>query len=156
MPIVIPVADPELYAIEELIDPTNLPVAFPLEFVLDSAEFKQTISNAEKYSTTISFEKHPGYELCATYALINIIYHQFYDDPAKIRLVTHYDAKTRVFKCPITIGGIKPLASSIITDSVRIMCSDEQPLILLKSSMDDSGLDDNSLATVYTLAKTTD
>jgi hypothetical protein len=108
---------------------------YPVQFTLNSKQFKKTISDASSYSEIINIEKTPGYPLQITYNKVNITYREVYMDPDKIKLVSNISTGQN-FKCKIRLSNIKSLASSMVTDNVSIMASDKHD-VLLRSVIDE-------------------
>lgn len=130
--------DADLVEAEAALAPGTLAERFPIEFVLSDRQFKKSISDASNYSDTITFEKIGAYPLQLTYARPNMAYHEVYRSPEKIRLRADVDAGA-TFRCAVKIANVKSLAASMVTDSVRILCREDDD-ILFRSALDEKVL----------------
>lgn len=113
--------------------------ANPIEFELDAKQFKQSISDAIMYSNTLTVEKIGSYPLQFTYAKPSIIYHEVFRDSDAIKLRTDINEAGTTFRCTMNLENIKPLATSMVTDTVRILCREEGD-ILFRSAIDKKAL----------------
>jgi hypothetical protein len=130
--------DPELYEAEADLTPDGLLRAFPIEFTLTAKQFKKTIGDAANYSDTITFEKLGAHPLQLTYAKSNVLYNEVYRSDAKIGLRAAIgDGAT--FRATVRVANVKSLASSMVTDDVRILCREEGD-ILFRSAFDAQAL----------------
>ena len=126
---------------------------YPVQFTLNSKQFKKTISDASSYSEIINIEKSNTVPLQITYDKVNIRYREVYMDSEKIKLKSGLRDGC-AFKCMIRLSNIKSLASSMVTDNVTIMASDKQD-ILLRSVIDDKVLAENKILIIYTFVTNT-
>ena len=130
--------DEDLYEAEKTLTPEGLVANFPIEFTLTAKQFKKSISDASNYSDTITFEKLGSYPLQLTYTKSNMIYNEVYRTAEKIHLRSAItDSST--FRCTVKIANVKSLASSMVTDDVRILCREEGD-ILFRSAIDAKAL----------------
>lgn len=130
--------DEELFSAENDIPGEHATELYPIQFTLNSKQFKKTISDASSYSDKINIEKTAGHPLQLTYNKVHITYREVYLDEEKIKLIN--DIKDgQNFKCTIRLSNIKSLASSMVTDNVTIMASDAHD-ILLRSVIDEKVL----------------
>jgi hypothetical protein len=134
--------DEELIDIEGIISSERLRAAFPIEFTLTSKQFKKSITDASYYSDVVTFEKIGEDPLNMTYTKSNMIYNEVYKNPAKIKLQSDVKNGT-IFRCTVKVANIKSLASSMVTDTVRILCGVNG--ILFVSAIDVSALVVNTL-----------
>jgi intracellular sulfur oxidation DsrE/DsrF family protein len=125
--------DEELVAAEHATDAEALK-DFPIEFRLTSKQFKKSVTDAGHYSDTLTFEKLGGHPLQLTYTRVGIVYNEVYRTPEKISLRSEV-ADGALFRCTIPIANLKPLASAMVTDTVRIYCR-EGADILFRSEID--------------------
>jgi hypothetical protein len=130
--------DEELFCVENEIpseqedDNSDL---YPVQFTLSSKQFKKSISDASSYSDTIDIIKTIDKPLNLTYIASNIVYREKYMDPEKIKLISNLK-ENETFQRTVRLQNIKGLSSSIVTDTVSIMCSKKEDL-LLKSIIDE-------------------
>lgn len=130
--------DEDLYDAEKVLSPENIAAKFPIEFTLTAKQFKKSISDASNYSETITFEKLGIHPLQLTYAKSNMSYNEVYRSSEKIHLRSDVgDGAT--FRCTVKISNVKSLASSMVTDDVRIICREEDD-ILFRSAIDSKAL----------------
>lgn len=134
--------DENLYEAENIIN-----TEFLIEFTLTAKQFKKTINDASNYSETITFEKINGNPLQLVYAKSNIIYNEVYRSDKKISLKSNNDEHS-TFRATIKINNIKSLASSMVTDEIRILCRSDED-ILFKSIIDSKSLIVNTLIKLY-------
>ena len=126
--------DAELYEAERTLMPEAVLANFPIEFTLTAKQFKKTIGDACSYSDTITFEKIGAYPLQLTYAKSTMVYNEVYRSAEKIRLRSSVgDATT--FRAMVKVANVRSLASSMVTDDVRILCR-ENADILFRSAID--------------------
>jgi Proliferating cell nuclear antigen, N-terminal domain len=135
--------DPDLAEAEASLDPASLAANFPIEFVLTAKQFKKSINDAGNYSPVLTFEKIGAHPLQLTYAKSNIVYNEVYRSPAKIQLRSSV-AEGATFRCTVNVAHVKSLASSLVTDDVRILCREEGD-ILFRSAIDAKALVVNTL-----------
>lgn len=131
-------SDPELYEAEAITDPATLEKTFPIEFALTAKQFKKSISDASAYSETIAIEKIGAHPLQLTYNKATIKYNEVYRNPEKIKLRSSI-GEGASFRCTVKIANIKSLAASMVTDDARILCREEED-ILLRSAIDAKAL----------------
>jgi hypothetical protein len=131
--------DEDLYEAEETLSAEGLAENFPIEFTLTAKQFKKSIGDASNYSDTITFEKlgasHP---LQTTYAKASMAYNEVYRSSEKIHLRSDVVDGT-TFRCTVKLANVKSLASSMVTDDVRILCREEGD-ILFRSAIDAKAL----------------
>ena len=130
--------DDELYEAEKILSPAALIANFPIEFTLTAKQFKKSISDASNHSETITFEKLGTHPLQLTYAKSNMIYNEVYRTPDKINLRSAI-TDNMTFRATIKIVNVKSLASSMVTDDVRILCREDAD-ILFRSALDSKAL----------------
>lgn len=139
-------ADDELFAAEEELLPEKLTGdknVFPVQFTLSAKQFKQEVSDASNYSDTLTFEKLGRHPFQITYNKVGVKYNGVYRNSEKIKLYSEVkDGQT--FRCTVKINNIKALASSMVTDDVRILAR-EAGDILFRSAIDDKALVVNTL-----------
>jgi hypothetical protein len=138
--------DADLYAAEEVLRPDLVNKLFPIEFRLTDRQFKKTIADAEAYSSNVTIEKIHGAPLQITYAHQNMYYNEVYRSPDKIALRCDVPAGTP-FQCMVKVQNIKPLAASMVTESVRILCREDGD-ILFRSAIDGAVLDVSTLTRI--------
>ena len=131
--------DEDLYDAENIVKTEN----FLVEFTLTAKQFKKTINDASNYSETITFEKISDNPLQLTYAKSNIIYNEVYRSGEKISLMSNVNPNN-TFRATIKLNNIKSLASSMVTDEIRILCRSDED-ILFKSIIDTKSLIVNTL-----------
>lgn len=131
--------DDDLYDAENVLKNDN----FLIEFTLTAKQFKKTINDASNYSETITFEKISDNPLQLTYAKSNIIYNEVYRSNDKILLKSNVPLNS-TFRATIKINNIKSLASSMVTDEIRILCRTDED-ILFRSAIDTKSLIVNTL-----------
>ena len=130
--------DEDLYEAEKLLTPEGLTANFPIEFTLSAKQFKKSIGDASNYSDTVTFEKLGAHPLQLTYARSNMMYNEVYRSAEKIHLRSAVgDGAT--FRCAVKVANVKSLASSMVTDDVRILCREEGD-ILFRSAIDAKAL----------------
>jgi hypothetical protein len=130
--------DEDLYEAEKTLTAEGLIANFPIEFTLTAKQFKKSISDASNYSDTITFEKLGAHPLQLTYNKSNMMYNEVYRTADKIRLRSEV-ADGSTFRCTVKIANVKSLASSMVTDDVRILCREEGD-ILFRSAIDAKAL----------------
>jgi hypothetical protein len=130
--------DEDLYDAETTLTTEGLTANFPIEFTLTAKQFKKSISDANNYSDTITFEKLGLHPLQLTYSKSNMTYNEVYRSSDKIKLRSEV-ADSVSFRCTIKIANVKSLASSMVTDDVRILCREEGD-ILFRSAIDAKAL----------------
>jgi len=133
--------DEDLYEAETLIKNNN----YILEFTLTSKQFKKTINDTSNYSDIITFEKIGNNPLQLMYIKSNIVYIETYKSDEKIMLISNLQ-NNNSFRATIKLNNIRSLASSMITNEIKIYCRVDED-ILFKSSIDSNAL------IVYTLTK---
>ena len=131
--------DEELYEAERALAPATLAAMFPIEFTLSAKQFKKSISDASNYSETLTFEKIGTYPLQLTYAKAGIAYHEVYRSAAKIGLRSAAVTDGTIFRATVKVANMKSLASSMVTDDVRILCREDAD-ILFRSAIDAKAL----------------
>lgn len=131
--------DPDLYDSENVLNSED----FLIEFTLTAKQFKKTINDASNYSETITFEKISDNPLQLTYARSNITYNEVYRSSEKIALKSNVDTNS-TFRATIKLNNIKSLASSMVTDEIRILCRSDED-ILFRSVIDTKSLIVNTL-----------
>jgi len=130
--------DADLYDTERMLSPDAIAFNFPIEFTLSARQFKKSINDASSYSDVVTFEKIGKHPLQLTYAKSNMVYNEVYRTESKINLRTIIpDGVT--FRSTIKIANVKSLASSMVTDDVRILCR-ETGDILFRSAIDKKAL----------------
>jgi hypothetical protein len=130
--------DDDLYEAERALTPAALTTLFPIEFTLSAKQFKKSISDASNYSETLTFEKLGAHPLQLTYAKANMVYNEVYRVPAKIGLRSAV-ADGAIFRATVKVANVKSLASSMVTDDVRILCREDADL-LFRSAIDAKAL----------------
>jgi hypothetical protein len=113
--------DEGLYEAEKILTPEGILENFPIEFTLTAKQFKKSITDASSYSDTITFEKLGAHPLQLTYNKTNMAYNEVYRAADKIHLRSSVPGGA-TFRCTVKIDNVKPLASSMVTDDVRILC----------------------------------
>lgn len=131
--------DDDLYDAEKVLMNDD----FLIEFTLTAKQFKKTINDASNYSETITFEKISDNPLQLTYAKSNIVYNEVYRSSEKIGLKSQVSANS-TFRATIKLNNIKSLASSMVTDEIRILCRSDED-ILFRSVIDTKSLIVNTL-----------
>lgn len=126
--------DDELYDAESILTPAGLIDNFPIEFTLSAKQFKKSIGDASNYSDTITFEKPGSHPLQLTYIKPSIVYNEVFRNDEKIHLRSAVSSNAN-FRCTVKIANVKSLASSMVTDDVRILCREEGD-ILFRSAID--------------------
>ena len=130
--------DEDLYEAERALAPATMQALFPIEFTLSAKQFKKSISDASNYSEMLTFEKLGAHPLQLTYARANLVYNEVYRSAAKIRLRSAVSEGT-IFRATVKIANVKSLASSMVTDDVRILCREDDD-ILFRSAIDAKAL----------------
>lgn len=120
--------DEDLYDAEKILSPDAMRTHFPIEFTLTAKQFKKTINDASNYSDVVTFEKPGGHPLQLTYAKQNMMYNEVYRNPAKIFLRSDVQPDS-TFRCNIKIFNVKSLASSMVTDDVKILCREDGDML---------------------------
>jgi len=140
-------SDEDLYEIKNIITPEALLKNFPIEFTLTAKQFKKTVNDASNFSDTITFEKLGEHPLQLNYAKSNLIYHEIYRSPKKINLRSNI-SENETFRTTIKISNIKCLASSMVTDDIRILCREDAD-ILFRSALDEKALVVSTITKLY-------
>jgi hypothetical protein len=130
--------DDDLYEAENTLTTEGLITNFPIEFTLTAKQFKKSISDASNYSDTITFEKLGIHPLQLTYNKSNMMYNEVYRSAEKVNLRSAV-SEGNTFRCTVKIANVKSLASSMVTDDVRILCREEGD-ILFRSAIDAKAL----------------
>lgn len=126
--------DHDLYDAERVLTPAAMTANFPIEFTLSAKQFKKSIGDASNYSETLTFEKVGLHPLQLTYAKVNMVYNEVYRSAAKIALRSAVP-EGAIFRATVKIANVKSLASSMVTDDVRILCREESD-IMFRSAID--------------------
>jgi hypothetical protein len=130
--------DEDLYSAEEILSPEYIQENFPVAFTLSSRQFKKSVIDALNYSATIAFEKIGDHPLQLTYNTSTARYCEVYRSPSKINLFSTVPANT-AFRAVANLGNLKALASSMVTDSIRIFCRSQGDL-LFQSAINEKAL----------------
>lgn len=130
--------DNDLYDAEKTLTTEGLLANFPIEFTLTAKQFKKSISDASNYSDTVTYEKLGTHPLQLTYNKSNMMYIEVYRTADKVCLRSSV-ADTSTFRCMVKLSNVKSLASSMVTDDVRILCREEGD-ILFRSAIDAKAL----------------
>jgi hypothetical protein len=130
--------DEELFEAERSLAAEGLGANFPIEFTLTAKQFKKTVSDASNYSDTVTFEKIGAHPLQLTYNKSNMTYCEVYRSAGKISLRSDV-APGASFRCTVKVANVKSLASSMVTDDVRILCREDDD-ILFRSAIDAKAL----------------
>jgi hypothetical protein len=126
--------DQDLFDAEQITGAENLVQEFPIEFTLSSKQFKKTVADAAGMSGDISVEKHGQKSpLYLTYQRIDATYHETYHSAEKIGLRADLQPE-QMFRCTITLTNIKSLATSMVAETVQILCR-ETDYILFRSRL---------------------
>jgi hypothetical protein len=136
-------ADEDLFEAEALLDPERLATLYPLEFTLTAKQFKKSVSDASNYTETIAYEKIGKHPFQMTYTKANLTYNEVYRSDEKIQLRASIPEGS-TFRCSIKVADLKSLAASMVTDDVRILCSETSDL-LCRSAIDAKALVVNTL-----------
>jgi hypothetical protein len=129
--------DDDLYEAERCLTPEGLAL-FPIEFALTAKQFKKSVSDASNYSDTLTIEKLGAHPLQITYAKAAVIYNEVYRSGEKIKLRSDV-ADGATFRVTVKLANVKSLASSMVTDDVRILCREDGD-ILFRSAIDAKAL----------------
>ncbi len=132
--------DDDLYRAEE-----DSKVDFPINFTLSAKQFKKTINDISNYSDKITFEKIGDYPLQLTYTKSNIVYNEIFRNNVKINLQSCIE-KDFLFRSEIKVANIKSLATSMVTNEIKIFCKNSD-FILFYSEFG------NNSFSIYTLTK---
>lgn len=132
---------------DDLYDAERIGNDFMIEFTLTAKQFKKTINDAANYSENITFEKIGDNPLHITYVKSNIVYNEVYRSPEKISLKSNVSSNVS-FRSTIKVNNIKALASSMVTDEIKILCKSDED-ILFKSIIDSNSLVVNTLTKLY-------
>lgn len=135
--------DEDLYESEKIVNSDS----FLIEFNLTAKQFKKTVNDANNYSETITFEKISNNPLQLSYAKSNIIYTEVYKSSEKISLKSNIEPNN-TFRATIKLNNVKSLASSMVTDEIKILCRSDED-ILFKSVIDSKSLIVNTLIKLY-------
>lgn len=111
--------DEELFSIESIINSKD--TIFPVEFTLNSKEFKTIISSLKKISDVMVIEKTGDEPLQITSNKIGVQFSEIFKSDSKIDLKTNIGEDN--FRAEIVISNIIALSKSIVTPSIRIMCN---------------------------------
>jgi len=130
--------DPDLVEAEQSLTPDALQNQFPIEFMLTAKQFKKTIGDAVNYSDMVTFEKIGHHPLQIVYVKANMVYNEVYRTSSKIHLRTSVP-EGATFRCAVNVANVKSLASSMVTDDVRILCREDGD-ILFRSAIDAKAL----------------
>ncbi len=127
--------DQDLFDAEQVTGAENLAQEFPIEFTLTSKQFKKTVADAANMSEDISVEKH-GLKspLYLTYQRIGATYHETYHSADKISLRADLQPD-QMFRCTVILLNIKSLATSMVAETVQILCR-ETDYILFRSRLE--------------------
>lgn len=127
--------DQELFDAEQVTGAENLVQEFPIEFTLSSKQFKKTVADAANMSEDISVEKHGQKSpLYLTYQRIGASYYETYHSADKICLRADLQPE-QMFRCTVTLTNIKSLATSMVAETVQILCR-ETDYILFRSRLE--------------------
>jgi len=130
--------DPELLETEQLLDPATLLERFPLEFTLTAKQFKKSISDACNYAAYATIERIGKHPLTLTYNRQGLFYRESYYSEEKIRFRSSV-SEGETFQCVFNVANVKAIATSMVTDDVRIMCLPSGD-ILFRSAIDAKAL----------------
>jgi hypothetical protein len=130
--------DLELIESEKLI--CNDLVTFPIEFTLDSKEFKTIIASMKKISNTLIIEKNGEEALQIACSKLGIYQRNIFSSPHKIDLKSSVGID-EVFRAEISIDNISALSKSIVTPKIRIICKPNSDFIFQSiGGIDDIGI----------------
>ena len=130
--------DDDLYEAEKMLTPEAILANFPVEFTLTAKQFKKSISDASNYSDSITFEKIGTHPLQLSYTKPTMVFHEVYRSADKISLRSSVPPDT-TFRAQVKLGNVKSLASSMVTDDIRILCRENDD-ILFRSKIDAKAL----------------
>jgi hypothetical protein len=130
--------DAELYEAENLLTPEAILANFPVEFTLTAKQFKKTVVDVEKYCDNLTFEKIGSHPLQLVFAKSGLNYTEVYRTADKIKLRSDVPPDG-TFRATIKLANVKPLASSMVTDDVRILCREDSDM-LFRSAIDAKAL----------------
>jgi len=130
--------DEELFDADKEIDARALSGLFPVSFALTAKQFKKSINDASAYSDSITYEKIGLQPLQMTYTTPEAVYNEVYRSDDKIQLKSSVPSG-RTFRVTITTTNIKSLASSMVTNDVRICCREGADM-LFRSAIDERAL----------------
>lgn len=130
--------DPELFEAEKLLTPEKMQELFPVEFTLTAKKFKKIVTDVANYSNTFAIEKIGKGPLQITYINSNVEFHGVLRSEDKIRLRSSIPDGT-TFRCTIKIDNVKSLAASMVAETVRIYCRENDD-ILFCSELDTKAL----------------
>ena len=136
--------DEDLYEAEHALTAEALKTQFPVEFTLTAKQFKKTVIDASNYSETVTIEKVGQHPLQITYARSGMMYNEVYRTGDKIKLRSSVIAGD-VFRATVKVANVKSLASSMVTDDVRILCRQDKDLVF-RSALDAKALVVSTLA----------
>lgn len=113
-----------------VLDELELESSYPIKFELTSRFFKKTIADFKLMSNIMSIQKVGTGLLQMSYIFSNKRGEQYtcFKDPAKINLRSTIKPDD-LFSCSVYIPHVKPLSTSLITDTIEISASKEHKLI---------------------------
>ncbi len=129
--------DEDLFDAEKDLDAQSLADLFPVKFTLSAQKFKKSISDVT-CTQSVTYEKIGLQPLQLTYNRPEAVYHEVYRDDDKILLDSSVPPG-RTFRTTISITNIRSLASSMVTDDVRICCREDADM-LFRSAIDKKAL----------------
>jgi hypothetical protein len=118
--------DPDLFKVESIVNTKD--IVFPIEFTLNSKEFKTIISSLKKISDNMIIEKNGIEPLQITGSKIGVHFREVFNSDSKIDLKSNI-GKDESFRAEILIDNIIALSKSIVTTSVRIICKPESDFV---------------------------
>jgi hypothetical protein len=129
--------DADLYEAEDALTPDSLQ-DFPIEFTLTAKKFKKLVGDASNYSEVLTIEKLGERPLQFVYTKAELLYNEVYRDASKIAMRSLI-RDGEVFRCTIKLENVKSLATSMVTDNVKILCRQDDD-ILFRSAIDQRAL----------------
>jgi len=111
---------------------------YPIKLEMSSRYFKKIINDISALSTNFSIEKHGTDKLCFSYEANKLKYQGIYKNADLIRLTSNL-TEDDLFSVSIKIDNIKPLSSSLISDTIQISASLTERL-LCKGTVDNGAV----------------
>ena len=130
--------DPELFAAERDLTPESLAALYPVQFTLTARYFKKLVGDAATVCAALTLEKLGRHPLQYTYASSSVQVGEVFNsrDMIDMRSSVGDDA---IFRVRVGLANLKALAAAMVTDNVRVLCREDDDL-LVRSVIDSKAL----------------
>lgn len=121
------VAPEEDWSVKEVM---KLEKLYPIKFMMDSKDFKNSVTQCNLFGDIITFEKNglKPFSWRNNYSNGRGNYVEIFEDPIKIGLISTID-EDELFSCSVHIEHIKYISSSLISNKVNISLAKDNKII---------------------------